>query len=271
MRPVAFVLGLICLLAVACGGDKKPSETSNRAPANDAPASSERLVSAEAALGGAARNAAEVESFRGTMEMEMDFGAMRFGFDGEMAYEAPDATHMQMSMLGMDMEMLVYGTNLYMRMDGADWMKLDLTNAGIDLSQFEDLAENQGFFDLEEMARSLGDVEELPDVDIDGKTYKHYRAEPDFADFADQLPAGAIDPSLAAEAEDMIDAIEVEFWIDPETELPRRFEMTMSMDMPTGESGDMLMAFDYVEYNVDVDIPAEPVGAPAFDPSSLGG
>lgn len=271
MRPITLVLGLVCLLAAACGGDKASErETSSDAPPIAHEQAGEKLVSSSAVLGGAARNAKAVDSFRGTMKMEMDFGSMSVGFDGELVFRAPDATYMTMDTFGQDIEMLVYGTNIYMRPPGADWMQLDLTAAGIDLSQLEQYAENKGFMDLEALSESLGDLEQLDDATIDGKTYAHYRADADFEELLQDMPDGFLDPSLVQQMRGSVGDIGFEFWIDESTELPRRFEMAVDMDIE-GENGTMTMAFDFLEYNTPVEIPDEPVGAPAFDPAALGG
>ena len=272
MRPITLALGLVCLLAVACGGDKvsEPESSSQAPPDAHEPAAGDKLVSSNAVLGAAARNAKAVDSFRGTMEMEMDFGPMAVAIDGELVFRAPDATYMTMDMFGQEIEMLVYGTNIYMRPPGADWMQLDLTSAGIDLSQLQDYAENKGFMDLEALSESLGDLEQLDDATIDGKTYAHYRADADFEELLEDMPEGFLDPAIAEQVRGSVGDVGFEFWIDESTELPRRFEMAMDMDIQ-GESGTMTMAFDFLEYNTPVDIPSEPVGAPAFDPASLGG
>ena len=271
MRPIVLVLGLVCLLAAACGGDKASEPESSSAPADaHDQAAGEKLVSSNAVLGAAARNAKAVESFRGAMEMEMDFGAMRVGFEGELLYQAPDASYMTMDMFGQEIEMLIYGANIYMRPPGAGWMQFDLTSVGVDLSQLQSLAENKGFMDLEALSESLGELEQLDDATIDGETYAHYRAEADFADLLEQMPDGFLDPSTVQQARGAVGDIGFEFWIDEFTELPRRFEMSMDMDIE-GEDGTMTMAFDFLEYNTPVDIPAEPVGAPSFDPATLGG
>jgi hypothetical protein len=270
MRPITVVLGLACLLAAACGGDKAPETSTNSAPDVNAPAASEELVSASAVLGNAARNAKEVDSFRGVMEMEMSFGPMSMEIDGDLVFRAPDASYVTMDMFGQQLEVLVYGVNVYMRLPGDDWMMLDLASAGIDLGALEGIAENKGFMDLQALADSLGELEELGDDTIDGKTYAHYRAEPDFEDLMAQLPEGFFDPSLVDQVEGAVDWVNFEFWIDETTELPRRFEMAMEMELE-GESSSVLMAFDFLEYNTPVDIPAEPVDAPPFDPGLLGG
>jgi hypothetical protein len=270
----AWILMLVLAVTVAaCGGDKssRSDDEARDEPRSSDNAASGELVSAQSVLGQAARNAKAVDSFRGTMEMDVEINGLGATMDGDIVFRAPDATYMQMSMFGSDFEMLVYGPTFYMRPQGMDWMTLDLSATGVDLSQLDSFAQNQGFFDLEEMAAALGDVERLEDDEIDGGTYAHYRAEPNFSDLIDQLPEGFADQSLLNGAEDMIQSIAVEFWLDPQTELPRRFEMSMSMDMPDGDEGEMRMSIDYTEYNVPVDIPAEPVGAPPFDPATLGG
>jgi hypothetical protein len=269
MRTVAVALGLICLVAAACGGDKKSSRSAEAPAAPTATAASTELVSASAVLSNAAQKSQQVDSLRGELSMDMDFGQVHVGLDGNLLFKAPDTGYVTMHILGRDIEVLVYGTDMYMRAEG-DWMKLDLSAVGIDTSQFEDIVKNRGFFDLDSLTDSLGDVEQLKDETIDGKVYHRYQADADFDELLGKLPDGFIDPTIASAASDAISKVGFDFWIDPETELPRRFAMTMSMDIE-GDSGTMEMTFDYLEYNGQVDIPAKPTDAKPFDPSELGG
>jgi hypothetical protein len=177
---------------------------------------------------------------------------------------------MTMDMFGSDLEMLIYGADLYMNVGGAGWRTVDLSDAGIDLDQFQDLWENRGLFDIEELAESFGeDIEQLEDSTIDGVTYEHYHVEPDPATMAENLPEGLIDASLLEQVQTAIQSIESDFYIDPQTGLVRRVTLSMEMDIPNAGSGGMEMTMDMLEYNGDVDIPAEPVGAPLLDPDDF--
>ena len=274
MRTVAVLFLALSAALAACSGDKAPPEdrlrTSEPTVAVTARAASLDGSSGEfvSALSTAARNAKDVESFRGEMNWKMNFGGVPFEFGGELLYRAPDASYLQMDVFNQEIEVLAYAERTYIRVPGEDWMTFDLAEFGVNTGQLEQLSENRGFFDLETVANTLGELRQVQDEEIDGVAYNHYQGEADFDDLLDQAP-GLLDPSLEAQVSGLVDQVAFDFWLDPQTDLPRRIEMMMEMDVPGGEQGRMTISFDYLEFNKPVDIPAEPAGAQPFDPASF--
>jgi hypothetical protein len=276
MRRLILVIPLVLALAACRGGDKDDSRGAGSGAPSDAAAADTSGNSAprspadiREALLESAEKSANVESMRATFEMDMDFGGINMGFEGDFAFRAPDQMHMTMEMFGQDLEMLVYGSSFYMDM-GDGWRKVDLSSAGINLDQLSQLWENRGLVDMEEWAETFGDdVEQLDDEIIDGKTYEHFHLDADAAEIAGNVPDGLFDDELLAQIGDAIEDMQADIYVDPETGLMRRMTMEMDMDVPEAGAATMEMSFDIEEYDGDVNIPEEPVDAPPFDPSDF--
>lgn len=281
MRRSILLIPLLIALTACGGGDSSPDDagpSGGDAPRTEATATA---ATSRGETGGdsgdtqevllrAARNSAEVESMRGSFDMSIDFGGFDMSFDGEMAFRAPDQMHMTMSMFAQDFEMLVYGSNFYMN-TGDGWRSVDLSGAGINLDQFDQLWENRGLFNVEQLAESFGDnITQLDDASIGGEVYEHYHVELDPSEIANNVPEGLFDEELLAQVGSALDTLESDVYIDPATDLVRRVTVSVSMEIPQGGEGSVAMTMDMLEYNGDVEIPAEPAGAPPLDPADLG-
>jgi hypothetical protein len=265
---------LFAAAVAACSrGDKDPRPLASLTEPTIASSAAAplRQAGAAAALRRAAEQAAEIESFRGELALDMEFGGQSFGFDGGMVFRAPDQFQMLIEMFGLDFEMLIYGSRFYMDV-GDGYREMDLAAAGIDLKQFEEITKNRGLLDLGEISDFYGDdLKQLHDDDIDGTPHNHYAADLTAADIAGQIPDGLLDPALADQVRDAIDHMTIDVWIDPETGLTRRTALSMVMEIPGAGDSEMNMRMDFLEYNGDVEMPEEPLDAPPFDPGEIEG
>lgn len=257
-----WVVFIASVALAACGGGGDSVKGPTASPRN--------FVSAEAAMeASAASYETQVQSFEGTMSIGFTIGGEEFATEGELKYVAPDRAYVSMDIptLGM-MEVLLDGEDIYFGIDG-EWYTGDYSAFGIDLDEFRKYAEDRGPIDYASALEGLTDVVKLSDQEIDGKMYWHYSASLDMAALSEELPSDVIDPSLVDQAADALDGTTMDIYIDPETLLPRRYTMDMSMNFG-GEEFGMTMAMDFLRYNQDVDMPDAPSDAREFDFSSFG-
>lgn len=259
MRSLAvwFALPLAALALAACGGGS--DEPSVQQPAT-APAA---FVSAAEAMGASAENfRADVHSFEGTMSVKMTGAGESFNVTGEMKYSDP-ATYMNMKMPGLGgMEMFVVPPDMYFGHDGT-WYTFDSSSLGIDLGALQKYAEDKGPVSYSDVLQGMQGLQQLPDEQIDGAAYWHYQGSLDPSKLADEIPSDIIDPDLLGQAADALQDTSMDIFIDPQTLLPRRYTMTMTMDI-SGEPMTMDMTMDFESYNTDVDMPDVPTDAEPF-------
>jgi hypothetical protein len=204
--------------------------------------------------------------------MSIGFGAggEEFSTSGDMKYEAPGKVYLSMDIPTVgEMEVLLVTPDMYFGIDGK-WYKGDTSALGIDLEDFRKYAEDRGPVDYADVLKGLTDLVKLSDEEIDGETYWHYHGALDLDALSDELPADVIDPSLVAQAADAPASTSMDIYIDPETLLPRRYDMTMTMDFGD-EPFTMNMTMDFEKYNEDVDMPDVPTDAEEFDASEFEG
>lgn len=222
----------------------------------------------------AASYQAEVQSFEGTMSIGFGAGGEAFATSGDMKFVAPDDVYFSMEIPTVgEMEVLLNGDDIYFGVDG-EWYKGDASALGIDLEDFRKYAEDRGPVDYADALKGLADIVKLSDEEIDGEAYWHYRAALDLDALAEDLPADVIDPAIVDEATDALGATTMEIYIDPETLLPRRYTMELTMDFGFAEESEpftMTMEMDFVKFNEDVDMPDVPEDAKEFDPSGFPG
>ena len=255
-------VALISAVALAaCGGDSSVSQPT---------ASPRAFVSAAEAMDASAVSyETQVQSFEGTMSIGFGAAGEEFSTSGDMKYEAPGKVYLSMDIPTMgEMEVLLDAPDMYFGMDGK-WYKGDTSALGIDLTEFQKYAEDRGPVDYANALKGLKDLVKLSDEEIDGETYWHYHGALDLDALSEELPADVIDPSLVADAADALSSTSMDIYIDPETLLPRRYNMTITMDFGT-EPFTMNMTMDFEKYNEDVDMPDAPTDVEEFDPSDFG-
>ena len=198
--------------------------------------------------------------------MSVGFGAggEEFSTTGDMKFEAPGNVYLSMEIptLG-EMEILLDGTDMYFGIDGT-WYKGDTSALGIDLEDFRKYAEDRGPVDYADILKGLTDLVKLSDEEIEGETYWHYSGALDVAALAEELPSDVIDPGLVAEAADALSGTSINIYIHPETLLPRRYDMEMTMAFGE-EAFTMNMTMDFEKFNENVDMPDAPTDAEEFD------
>lgn len=249
-------------LAACGGGDSSVSQPT---------ASPRAFVSAAEAMDASAVSyETQVQSFEGTMSIGFGAAGEEFSTTGEMKFEAPGKVYLSMDIPTVgEMEVLLDAPDMYFGIDGK-WYKGDTSALGIDLDEFQKYAEDRGPVDYADALKGLKDLVKLSDEEIDGHTYWHYHGALDLDALSDELPADVIDPSLVADAADALAGTSMDIYIDPETLLPRRYNMTITMDFGT-EPFTMNMTMDFEKYNEDVDIPDVPADAEEFDFSDFEG
>lgn len=256
---------LLALVAVGCKGGGGSGDTTSGS--GDKPVD---LVSADplAVLSASAESfQADVQSFQARLEMTMDASIFSMDINGDIAFQAPDQIHMTMEIGGegltLEMQMLILGDQFYVQLPFFGWAvfspeDIGLEDLGFESEMFEDLMENRSLLDYEELIASLGgEIEDLGDEEIDGRTYRHYRGSLSFADamavFNDAF-------GTMEELGDVDGAMDFDIWVDVETVLPHR--MTASGDLVAeGETVTFDMTISFFGYNEPVEIPAPPADA----------
>ena len=257
-------VALISAVALAaCGGGESPVSQPTGSP--------RAFVSAaEAMEASAVSYETQVQSFEGTMSIGFGADGEEFSTSGEMKYEAPDKVYLSMDIPTVgEMEVLLDTPDMYFGIDGK-WYKGDTSALGIDLEEFQKYAEDRGPVDYANALKGLKDLVKLSDESIGGKSYWHYQGTLDLDALSEELPADVIDPSLVADAADALSSTSMDIYIDPETLLPRRYNMTITMDFGT-EPFTMNMTMDFEKYNGDVDMPDVPTDVEEFDASNFEG
>jgi hypothetical protein len=294
----AGLAALLLMLAVACGSGNGSNESSSSESGGDEPAVNESagegdpeaaVLGAVEALGRSAEGFQEqVQSLRGEMTMEMTMAGAAFGMNGDFAFKAPDQMHMQMELSGGDgetidlgelgsFEVLLVGDKLYMYMPlFGGWVVATLDELGVDADQYREMLNNHSPFDYGNLVESFGDaaeVQDLGDDEINGRTFRHYRIESDFASlidalsgaFGDELSGGGILPVNGIDG-----GITADVWLDTASMLP--YMVTAEGSLNGGDfgveapAGEMLFKFTIkvAEYNGDVTIPEPPADATSF-------
>jgi outer membrane lipoprotein-sorting protein len=257
-RMFAGLAGVVLVAAACGGGDKAPSGGGAAIPSDQ----QDQLVSISAVLKQAAENTDQIDTMSGEFSMAISAGGESFTIGGSMLAEYPDRMFIEMDVIGQRLTMLMDLPDAYMRM-GDEWFVVDLDDAGFDTAAFAEYMDNQGIIDLQQIAESLQGAEQLPNDEIDGKTYAHYRGH---FGVAELLNDPATQQFLAGADEGLLDAadgtVQVDTWIDPATMLPRRVTMDMNMTMAGFLAHmSMLMTMDFLEFNGPVNIPDTPENA----------
>ena len=165
------------------------------------------------------------------------------------------------------LEMVMTGTVLYMKMDGlkealgSEWVKFDLQSIGeemgLDFEQLMRMGQSNPAEQLKYL-RAMADLEELGTETIDGVETTRYKGVIDMRKYPDTLPE-----SERAEARKTVDKIielsgdattPTEVWID-EDSLVRRQKMSMTQKKPVASETEMDIRFTDFGKQVDIQAP----------------
>jgi hypothetical protein len=263
-------------LAAACGGggESGGDQTSNE-PAADR---SELLVANPSqALGESVdRFEDSVESVEADFRFEIAMDGIAFGADGDFAFRSPDSMHMVMKMNGGgdgidfgefgEFEVLLLGSEIYMNTGFTGWVTMSLDDLGADADSLKKLMEGHTPLDYQKLVDDIGgDVQNLGEITIEGKTYTRLRITTDFATLlesvADSVGDSGFDPATLAG--DVSGPMTLDITVDPATLLPHKFEAKGQFEVE-GQSADFSMLFTFFNYNGAVNIPAPPANAQPF-------
>lgn len=255
-----FAIGGVLALAAgltACGGE----EQSVVRPTGSPPA----LVAVDAMRASAERFQTQINSLQGTMDIFEAVNGKSFDIKGDMTFKAPNKMHMKMDMgkLG-DFEVLLLGSDYYLGHDGT-WAHMDLSSVATD--PFAKYAHNKGPVSYADVVKRLQRLHQLPNENLDGKSYWHYQGDVDAAEALKEMPQDAQTQAEADVAKDICSS-SVDILLDPDTLLPRRYVMDMGMRLK-GDTISVLMTMEFQKYNSDVDIPAAPQSATEVPVPSL--
>jgi hypothetical protein len=253
-------LGALAVLTAACGGGTGDGAAS---------------VSAEE-IQLAASNSSEAESYRFTttigfsiegegVEMRMDGIASADGTRAAITAEIPE--------VGSFEERIVDGI-VYLDFGslpeaaaalppGKRWVAIDpATVGGIDEEQLRALTEqteqNTPSRGLESLRGLTGDVEDLGQETVGGRTVTHYRGELDHGALADEL--GEAEPASRDTFEALAEGgpVPVDVWIDEQDRVVK-LQMTMPFPAVAGAGGGSIeMTMEITEFGVPVDVQAPP-------------
>jgi hypothetical protein len=247
--------------AVAPPAEAVPPVEAAPAPA---PAPAPVLSAEQQLLAASAEAFANVESFRGRFQVAFTADGENVNSGGDIVFQAPDRMHMTMNIGGQTFDMLARGSNMYLRVPHQGWYVLGGAALGFSPEALNGYVSNRGLFDYDAQTAGLLGITQLPDEEIDGGSYLHYRGTIDFRNLSSALPSSILDPSVAQSVRTVSGPVQVDLWLDKETRLPRRHTISMNLDM-NGQPVTMDMRMAFTEYNGDVTIPDAPDDARPFD------
>jgi outer membrane lipoprotein-sorting protein len=260
MRKLApwVVLAVSALAIAACGGGEEVQQPT---------ASPEAFVSASEALDASAVNFdSKVDSFTGTMDVSFSAGGEKFSAHGDMLFQAPDSAYITMDMAPLGrFSALFLAPDFYVNLDGT-WYHGDASSAGVDLDEIMKYAQDHGPVDYTDTLKGMKNVNRLPDDVIGGKTYWHYRGQVDPGALTET--DGLVDPSMQDMLGEALQNTYMDVWIDPQTLLPRRYKVSMQMDIASFPFL-MEMTMDFETFNTTVHMPEAPANAKPLEDSGF--
>ena len=193
------------------------------------------------------------------------------GQQGRMTFDMSDFGAATGGAFGGEMEMLMDGLLMYMKLPsqiasqlpgGKEWIRIDLAAAGEELGiDFEELMQFQQADPTQSLRFLLGaseDFERVGSEEVRGVETTHYRGTVDLSKALDQIPADSRDAFERA-LELVGDAkMPFEVWIDDDG-LARR--MKYEQPLSAGEGGDetkMVLTMDMYDFGVEVDVEPPP-------------
>jgi hypothetical protein len=200
----------------------------------------------------------------GRFDRRAHAGSIRFNMDLSSIPQASAA-------LGggqLQLQEIIHGTTIYIKLPGAlagripgatgkPWFKIDLAKAGSasGIPGIGSLINNPTSTDPSQLLQYLratsGSVTNLGSSQVDGISTTGYRAEVDLDKVPDAMPAAdqaqAKQAIAAIEKSTHLHQVPVEVWIDGQN-LVRRMQVSFNASLPTGQSLDIRINADVLEY-----------------------
>ncbi len=208
----------------------------------------------------------EVQSLEVDLQFVINVGGLDIDSSAEMAFQAPDQMHLTVTVTGQgESEVLVLGTDIYMNVPPQGWIVFSLDDLGLDeiglnAETLQDTFSDHSFVDYAALVQSVdGEVEDLGDETLDGRTYRHYRGTVEFADLSAAFN-DAVGASEDLNLDDVSGPLTFDVWVEPDSYLP--YKLTASGEFAFGADA---MVFDatmlFTSYNEPVEIPDAPQDA----------
>ncbi len=233
-------LALVTLAVTACGG-------SGRTAAETLSISSGAFTS-------------DVRSFRGTFEAMADSHGVRTTISETFEYEAPSTLHLKGGAPGQDSEMLVVPEETYIRVPGEDWLAVGSSPGDSSADTFRKYLDNRGVIGYTNLIRRLERPHQASDVKIEGVSYHRLEGEVQYADLAEDVTQVLPEPALLAEADRLLEPVQIRLWLEKESLLPRRLQGSMSFSLE-GSTISLDFTQEFLDYNKPLSVPTPPTKA----------
>jgi hypothetical protein len=255
MRPplaqalCAATLGVVLVMLAACGGTS--SEGTHRTPTPQRESD---------ALLRSASNATNATRFSSTFRADITSAGKTTIETGTTLFRAPNTLYMKLAVLGQESDVLSVPPDIYLSLRG-EWYSLG--DSIINRDAYAAYAKNRGPVDYGGVVGVLKDAKRLPDEAIDETTYEHYSGTLDFKEIAGKVPDDVFKAGVKNLTQQLLQPAKVEVWLDPDSDLPRRMTMDMTMSI-AGSDFESKITTDYTSWDQPVDIPPAPTSTKPF-------
>lgn len=208
----------------------------------------------------------DVESLRAELDFAMSLGGVAMEGQATLAFQAPDKMHMTLDMAGLGLsEALIIGKDVWVNVPRRGWVSFSLdelgaNDLGLDVRAFADTFDDHSPIDYERIITSIGgEVENVGEETVDGRTYRHYEATIEFEDVLAAFSDG-FGTTADLNLDEASGPLTLGVWVDTEELLPYKADLKGEIAF-----GVTPMTFDatlvFSGYNEPVEIPAPPADA----------
>jgi hypothetical protein len=258
---------MFIVLTMACssggGSSAQTDVTRERTP--------EPLVAADAhaLLELSADRSLAAKTFRGHLDTTVTSSKGKsFEMDAEYAFGEGDGFYMDMEVLAERVEVLIAPSGeVFGRFNSQGWYLMPDDSVEVDTEAFEQYLEQRGIVDLESLSQFVRDVRQRENETIDGVEYIRVDGTLDLTDFYAGLD-GMLDTATLEQISDVMDEVQLSYWINAGTYLPYRMDMGMDYEVEGDAfSVDLAMTFEDFDESVDVpDVPEDAEELPGNEP-----
>jgi len=210
-RLAAIGLALGTLAVTACGG-------SGRTAAETLAVSSDAFTN-------------DVRSFRGNFEATVESHGGRTTISRTFEFEAPSTLHLKGGALGEDSEMLVVPEETYIRVPGEDWLEVGSSPEDSSFESFRKYLDNRGVVGYSNLVRRLERPYHGSDGKIEDISYHRLEGEVQYADLAEDVTQVLPEPALLAEADKLLEPVQIRLWLEKESLVPRRLQGSLKFSL----------------------------------------